>query len=87
MRYPDYDPYWPDEYEQQLRKLNAASGKAGTDRDFLALRAAYLAHIAEDHGLLGLMRDRLLDLGVADEVARQVVNELRMSHPANEIPF
>jgi hypothetical protein len=83
---PSHD-WWGEMHEAWFAALDGANQKARTDADFIALQAAYLASIDEDTSLLGLMRDRLADLGVEEEVARQYVSELRIEHPSLEIPF
>jgi hypothetical protein len=57
------------------------------DADFLALRAAYWAGADGWRSLFGLMRDRLLDLGVEGDPADDQMDSIWHAHPANEIPF
>jgi hypothetical protein len=79
--------WWGEMSEKVWRPLDEANRLARGDADFLALRAEYMGAADEDLFLLGLMRDRLMDKGVEDEVARRYVTELRLEHPSQEIPF
>jgi hypothetical protein len=57
------------------------------DADFLALRAAYWSGAEGWRTLSGLIRDRLLDLGIEGEPADDLMETIWYAHPANDVPF
>jgi len=76
------------EYQDAERAAaDAARRGALADDDFAALEAAYVAGPCPERTLEGLLRDRLLDLGISDDVADAVMLAVWQEHPANEIPF
>ena len=79
---------WHDEYERaRWRARAAARSAADGDAIYGEMLADYHGQDDPSHCLLALMRDRLLDLGVVDALAREITDEAWMSHPAIELPF
>lgn len=79
---------WHEEQrEREHQKMQSAAALAGNDPLFISLLEAYMASSPEDRDIVALMRDRLLDLGVEDEIAKEYANEQRWKHNDNEIPF
>jgi hypothetical protein len=85
------DPYELNDHPPYLHEditFCAARNAARADADFRALCAGYLASAEpESRDLLGLMADRLIDLGLGPNAASEVLIEIELSHPDTEIPF
>jgi len=79
---------WHDEHERARWRARAAA-RAVADADAICgeMVADYLAQADPGDCLLALLRDRLLDLGVDDVLAREITDDAWMNHPAIELPF
>ena len=79
---------WIDEAEEaRWSARRGARRRAEADAIYGEMLADYHAQGDPQDCLLAMMRDRLLDLGVDDALAREITDEAWMNHPAIELPF
>jgi len=79
---------WADRAEMVRWVLRAkARAAAAADAIYGEMLLDYHAQGDPQDCLLAMMRDRLLDLGVDDSLAREITDDAWMNHPAIELPF